>query len=340
MQVEIPRSRTPNEGDGQRMNAIVSDALATVPGVLRVTAALTPPLSGRANGQAVSPRPSEKLSTAGATAEHMVVYANYFDVMHVPILAGRAFNAQDVEGAPRVAIVSDGFARRFWPNEPAVGREFRHPNGVATIVGVVGDVRNKSLDRAPESVFYLPATQASSQLSFLIETRGEPLTIAPAAQRAVWAAIPGATISDVTTMERLMNRALAPSRYRAVLASLFAVIALTLTAVGVAGLAARGVATRLPELCIRIALGATPQRVLALATSRGLGATLAGIVVGLSVTPFTSRWLANYLFEVPISDVASYVATCALTGIVCAAATLLATKRLRRADLSEVLRRT
>ena len=140
-------------------------------------------------------------------------------------------------------------------------------------------------------------------------------------------------------MERLMSRALAPGRYRAVLASLFATIALTLTAVGVAGLAARGVATRLPELCIRIALGATPARVLALATSRGLGAALAGIVVGLIVTPFTSRWLADYLFQVPVSDVTSYAVTCSLTAIICLGATVLATKRLRHADLSEILRR-
>jgi len=204
----------------------------------------------------------------------------------------------------------------------------------------VGDVRNKSLDRAPESVFYLPATQASARLSFLIETRGEPLAIASAAQRAVWTTVPGATISEVNSMERLMSRALAPGRYRAVLASLFATIALTLTAVGVAGLAARGVATRLPELCIRIALGATPARVLALATSRGLGATLAGIVVGLLVTPFTSRWLADYLFQVPVSDVASYALTFSLTAIICLVATVLATTRLRRADLSAILRRT
>ncbi len=339
MQVEIPRSLTPNAGDGRRFNNLVRDALTALPGALRVTAASMPPLSGRTNGQAVSPRPAEKISAAGTDAERMVVFSNYFDVLHVPLLAGRAFTAQDVDGAPAVAVVSEGFARRFWPNEPAVGKEFRHPNGVSTIVGVVGDVRNKSLDRAPESVFYLPATQVNARLSFLIETNGEPLAIASAAQRAVWTAVPGATISEVNSMERLMSHALAPGRYRAVLAGLFATIALTLTAVGVAGLAARGVATRLPELCIRIALGATPARVLALATSRGLGATLAGILAGLIVTPFTSRWLADYLFQVPVSDVASYALTFSLTAIICLVATVLATKRLRRADLSAILRR-
>ena len=338
MQVEIPRSLSPNAGDDRRLNANVNDALAALPGVSRVTAASMPPLTGRTNGQAVSSTPAEKLAGNSSTAERMVIFPNYFDVMRIPVIAGRAFTSQDTEDGPRVAVVSEAFARRFWPNEPAIGKEFRHPNGVATIVGVAGDVRNKSLDRAPEGVFYLPVTQANARLSFLIETRGEPLALAPVAQRTVWATVPGATISEVTSMDRLMNRALAPGRYRAVLAGLFAVLALTLTAVGVAGLAARGVATRLPELCIRIALGATPRRVLALVTRRGLGATLAGILAGLAVTPFTSRWLADYLFQVSAGDVASYAATCVLTAIVCVGATLLATRRLRREDLSAVLK--
>jgi len=340
MQVDIPRSLAPTSSDDRRLKLFVNDALTSLPGVSRVTAASMPPLSGRTNGQMASPRPSEAMSVSGSNVERMVIFPNYFDALRIPLVAGRRFTEQDVEDGPRVAIVSEAFARRFWPNESAVGKQFRHPNGVPTIVGVVGDVRNKSLDRAAEPVFYLPAMQANARLSFLIETRGEPLAIAAAAQRAVWTAIPGATISEVTSMERLMSRALAPGRYRATLAALFAVIALTLTAVGVAGLAARGVATRLPELCIRIALGATPRRVLALATSRGLGATLAGIVIGLAVTPFTSRWLADYLFQVPVRDATSYFATCGLTAIVCVGATLLATKRLRHADLSAVLRRT
>ena len=340
MQVEIPRSLARVAGDDRRLNALVRDALVALPRVARVTAASMPPLSGRTNSQTISPRPAEKLSATGPGAERMVIFPDYFDALRVPLLAGRTFTGQDTEEAPRVAVVSEGFARRFWPDEPAVGKEFRHPNGVTTIVGVVGDVRNKALDRAPEAVFYLPATQANARLSFLIETRGEPLAIAPAAQRAVWAAVPGATISEVTSMERLMNRALAPGRYRAILAGLFAIIALTLTAVGVAGLAARGVAMRLPELCIRIAIGATPRRVLALAIRRALGATLAGIVVGLTATPFTSRWLADYLFQVPVGDLASYAATCSVTALVCLGATVIATKRLRRADLSAILRRT
>jgi hypothetical protein len=140
-------------------------------------------------------------------------------------------------------------------------------------------------------------------------------------------------------MDELMTRALAPGRYRAALATLFAVLALALTAVGVAGLAARGVAARLPELCIRMALGATQRRAVSLVVRASLGATAIGIAMGLLVAPFTSRWLSDYLFEVAPRDVASYVATCAVTATVCVGVTLLATRRLGRADLASVLRR-
>jgi predicted permease len=337
MRVDLPPSMTATPGDTRAAYLRVRDALAALPGIRRVTAASMPPLSGRTNSQAIHTAPGAGPSPI-VTSERMVVFPNYFEALHVPVLAGRAFTAADVDGAPRVIIVSESFARRVWPGESALGKQLRQTKPM-TVVGVVGDVRNKSLDRAPEIAFYLPFGQATARISFLVETRGEPLAFAGAARRATWDAVPGATISEVASMDQLTNIALAPSRYRAALASLFALLALTLTAVGVAGLAARGVAARLPELCVRMALGATHQRVVALVVRGGLGATAAGIAAGLSITPFTSRWLADYLFDVGARDTSSYVATSVLTGVVCIGVTLLATRRLKRADLASVLRR-
>ena len=111
-----------------------------------------------------------------------------------------------------------------------------------------------------------------------------------------------------------------------------------ITAIGVAGLTARGVAVRLRELCIHMALGATPGTALRLAARGGLLAVVAGIVIGLVAVPFTSRWFADYLFEVSSTDLGLHVATGSIATAVCLAATLLATSRLRRADLASVLR--
>ena len=338
MHVDLPGSLDHTSADRVRLYGDLGRALQSVPGVSRVTAASMPPLTGRTNGQHVSPSPAEKFAQSGGEAERMVVFPNYFDVMHVPLLAGQLFTEHDVDGTAPVSVVSESFARRFWPGESAIGKPFRSPNGVATVVGIVGDVKNKALDRTPEAAFYLPAAQSSARLTFLIETRGDPLAVAPDARRTIWATVPGATISQVTTSQELMRRALAPGRYRAVVAGIFATLALLLTAVGVAGLAARGVAIRLRELCIRMALGATPRRALMLAIGRGVSAIAVGMLGGLLVAPFTSRWLAEYLYQVAVGDALTTAATCIITLTVCVSATIMATTRLRRADLATTLR--
>jgi hypothetical protein len=276
--------------------------------------------------------------TESASAERMVISTNYFDVMRIPLRVGRAFDDSDVRGAPRVAIVSEGFGRRFWPGEQVVGKQFRSPQGILTVVGVVGDVKNTSLDRAPEAVYYLPTAQEGTRMSFLIATRGDAAALERDAVRAVWAASPGATVSQQATGEELVEKVLAPGRYRATLASIFAGMALLLTAVGVAGLIARGVAGRLRELCIRMAVGATPSRAFALAAARGIGAVCIGVVAGLLIAPLSSRWLSEYLYDVRPSDWQGIVATIASTVVVCAGATFVATKRLRRVDLATELR--
>jgi predicted permease len=337
--VATPRSTIENPAERRRLYGLTLDALVAVPGVQSVTAASAPPLSGRTNSVSTTTNPSGGVAPVSASAERVVILPNYFEVLRVPVLAGRAFNSADVDGAQRVVIVSEGFARRFWPGESALGKQLRQPNGAITVVGVVGDVRNKSLDRTPEAAYYLPLAQANGRMSFLVRTRDDPLPLARTLERAIWDAAPGVTIAEVNSMDQLIARALAPARYRAALATLFAALALVLTTVGVAGLAARSVASRLPELCIRMALGATHERVLSLVVRSGMAATFAGIVGGLLLAPFTSRRLADYLFQIDTRDVVSYAATSIITALACIGVTILATRRLRHADLASVLRR-
>ena len=337
LRIELARS-IDRDGNGRRAAYVaILGRLSELPGVERVALVSNAPLGGKTNSQAVSMRVEEKLN-GSASAERVAISPNYFDVMRIPLRDGRAFDESDVRGAPRVAIVNEAFVRRFWPGEKVVGKQFRSPQGVLTVVGVAANVKNAGLDRAAEATYYLPTAQEGTRMSFLITTRGDAATLAPAAVRAVWAASPGSTVSQNATGDALVARAIAPGRYRATLASLFAGMALLLTAVGVAGLIARGVAGRLRELCIRMAVGATPSRAFVLAASRGIGAICVGVAAGLAITPFTSRWLAEYLYDARASDWQAVFTTILATMVVCAGATFVATKRLRRVDLARELR--
>ena len=338
LRVSLPSSLLRTGADSRRLNDDVTRAILALPGVTHVASTSAVPLGGRSQGQIASPRPEEKIAQSGIEVERAAVSVAYFEVLHIPILAGRSFGTQDDDAAPPVAIVSEGFARRFWPGEIAIGKQFRHPNGVATVVGIAGDVKNKTLDRAPVELFYLPTAQTSDRLAFLVETRGDPVAAATDVSRAVWTTAPGSAISDVASMDALIAHALAPARYRALLAGIFALLALVITAIGVAGLTARSVAVRLRELCIHMALGATPRAALGLAVRGGLGAVAAGVLVGVVVTPFTSRWFADYLFEASSTDLRLHVGTGGIAILICLVATLLATNPLRRADLASVLR--
>jgi len=300
---------------------------------------MTVPLSGRVNGQAVAVPPGIKLGQPGsAEAERNVVDTAFFGLMRIPTAAGRAFNADDRDSSLAVAVVSDGFARRFWPNESALGKQFRAPAGVLTVVGVAGDVRNKTLTHQPEAVYYRPRAQDGTASTFLIQVNGDAAALAPAAERLIWDKVPGTTVYEVTTLDALFERALAPARYRTLLAGIFASLALVLTAVGLAGLTARSVSSRLRELCIRMALGATRRRALAAALSGGVGAVVTGLVTGVIMAPFTARLLSDYLYGISPRDALTYAATTLTALATCLLATGAAARRLREADLATVLR--
>ena len=209
LRVSLPTSLLRDRGDSQRLNDEVMRAIQSLPGVVHVASTSAVPLGGRTQGQLVSPQPDEKIAQSGVESERTAVSPGYFEMMRIPILAGRSFGAQDRATAPEVAVVSEGFARRLWPGETAIGQQFRHPNGVSTVVGMVGDVKNRTLDRAPAEMFYLPTGQTSDRLAFLVETRGDPAAAANEVSRVVWATAPGSAISDVATMDALIVRALA-----------------------------------------------------------------------------------------------------------------------------------
>jgi putative ABC transport system permease protein len=236
---------------------------------------------------------------------------NYFRTIGIPLVAGRTFTPRDRAPLPPVVIVNAALARRYWPNEHAVGQRMRlgdDDEQWMTVVGVVGDSRSLGLDQAPAPMFYLPIYQMPLPfMSIVVRSAAGTAAVASAvrsAQRAVDADLP---LGTVRPLRDVVNAAVAEPRFRTTLVGAFAVMALVLAAVGVYGLISYGVAMRTREIGIRVALGAQPRQVLLPVIREGLMLTIAGIMLGALGSLAATRLLAGLLFEVDATDPLTFI---------------------------------
>ncbi|HJS74639.1 MAG TPA: FtsX-like permease family protein, partial [Vicinamibacteria bacterium] len=255
---------------------------------------------------------------------------DYFRVMGISVLEGRAFEEGDTETSPRVVIVGESFAARQWPSESAVGKRmitygYRHdPSGRPewqTVVGVVSDARYGGIDRTSLDV-YVPVRQSEmlAPHSFVLRTAGDPLAAVASVRATVDELDPGFRLERLRTLQSDVSRSLLPWRFNAVLVAIFAGAALILATAGVFSLLAQHVSHRTRELGIRLALGATGSSVLRLVLGLGLRLVLWGVGIGLGLAWSTSQVLEAHLYGLAPTDPAAY----ALAAIVVIVAALLA----------------
>jgi putative ABC transport system permease protein len=241
---------------------------------------------------------------------------NYFRVVGVSLLDGRAFDEGDTEASPRVVIVGESFAARQWPSESAVGKRmitygYRHDASGRpewqTVVGVVGDARYGGIDRRSLDV-YVPMRQSQmlASRSFVLRTRGDPLAIVASVRARVNELDPSFRLERVRTLQSDVSRSLMPWRFNAILVAVFAGAALILATAGVFSLLAQHVSHRTRELGIRLALGATSFSILRLVLGLGLRLVLWGIGIGLGLAWSTSRFLEAHLYGLTPTDPAVY----------------------------------
>jgi putative ABC transport system permease protein len=251
--------------------------------------------------------PSEQIEATGD-----VVSPGFFETMHVRLVRGRFLNSSDTDGAARAVVVNETFANRYWPNQDPTGKRlvFGRPgpdNSWITIVGVVGDMHRRGLHRGARLETFHPSGQrGGGSMQLLVAANGAPLALVPAVRAEIRALDPSGPITEIGTVEAEIGESLAVRRFQALLLSLFSLLAVLLAAVGAFGLMGQLVVRRTPEIGLRMALGATPQRVMKMVLGHGLLLAAAGSLAGIGGALVVARILKTLLFGVSAADPISY----------------------------------
>ena len=280
--------------------------------------------------------PSRALPT-----ECALISRGYFAAMRIPVLEGRAFDREDRFSSPRVVIVSQSFARRYFPNGAVRRHVFVQGSNqaLAEIVGVVGDVRHNGLTSEPAPTAYLLHAQTPGYITNLVvRTTGEPLAYVAAIRRAIHDADPTQAASAARLLDQDVAAAVSTPRLYAVLVSCFALIAVALAAIGVYGLGAYVVTQRTREIGIRLALGATRERVFFDVLRQGAALLALGLIVGLIATVAARQVLSKLVFGVTTWDPSTYLVAAVTFAAVALVATIVPARRATRIEPIRALR--
>jgi putative ABC transport system permease protein len=267
--------------------------------------------------------------------------------MQIPLRRGREFVARDDSpGAPPVAIINESFARRFWPAYPhgqnPVGQHLKEgidKTGWVEIVGIAGDVHQGGLAANPLPEFYVPLIVHAPQTAYLVtRTGGNPTAFVHSIRNQVLAIDRDQPVSDVATMEDVLETTLGQRRVTMLLLSSFAAMALLLAAVGIYGAIAHSITQRTQELGIRRALGAQTSDILQLVLGQGLAVAMTGVLIGVSGALALTRLMKNLLFEVSATDPAIFVVIGSLVVLIALTASFIPARRAAQIDPMTALR--
>jgi len=344
-QVALPRARFDTRDKILAFERQLTDRLASLPGVERASAVYPLPMSGEgwSGTVIVRGRPSNG-PEPDPHAEYSVALPEYFRTMNIAMIEGRDFGPADGPGAPWVAIVDEQFARRYWPGEPAVGKQIgpggppKDDLGWTTVIGVVAHVRRASPKSEGEPQIYLAALQRAESTLYYVARAGAGAASLPAAMRAAVREQDRAlAVSTLATMQDLVARTVARDRFNTTLLAIFGGVALVLATVGLYGVMAFLVAQRTREIGIRMALGARPSQIRRAVVGEGLLLAIAGVGLGLACAFALSRALGGLLFGIEPTDPLTYLAIAALLIATALVASFAPARRAVRIQISNSL---
>ncbi len=323
----------------------VYERIQKVPGVVSAAGASAPPLSGSLGmGFLIEGHPAQPGSNGESNqfASYVAVTPNYFATLRTPIVQGRDFNDRDTAAAPFVAIVNQTMAKRFWPNESAIGKQIRldyvPDEPLREIVGVAGDIRMSRQQRQIQPGIYVPYLQqtprwmgagyaARAGMYFVLRTRGNPMSMAPSVRQAAAEVDPTRPVANLRTVEQYLDQQIQYVRLYVLLLGIFGAIAAGLAAIGIYGVMAYSVAERTREIGIRMALGASAGDIFRLVVLRAAILLSIGLTLGLVGSLALTRYLKSALYEVTATDPSTFIAVSLLLSMVAVLACLVPTRR-------------
>jgi predicted permease len=263
----------------------------------------------------------------------------YHRAIGIPLRQGRLFEPTDRKGSPNVIIINEAAARTYFPGEDPIGRTVTLSNAERTIVGVVGDIHQTSLETEPIPEVYVPMGQLRVlNGDLIIKTAGNPYDVLPAVRSAVLAALPDVPLRNVRTMEELYSRRIAQRKLNMLLLGLFGVLGLVISAVGIYGVMAYVVSQRTREIGVRMALGATRGTVVRMVLRHAGLLVLAGLLIGGVGAWYLSATAERFLFRLESSDPRAFIAAIAVLALAGLVASAVPARRAASVDPMEALR--
>jgi putative ABC transport system permease protein len=311
--------------------------LQSLPGVTHAGASYYFPFSARQNTQYVVVEGRQVPAGQEPAVEYTGVIGDFLTAMGVPLIRGRLWTEEEMWERPGGVVVSESMARMLWPNEDPIGKRVTHnraaTQGWATVIGVVGDVRQRSVDQPPRPQWYFPYSNFSWPLMTLaIRTTGDPAALIPTVRQAVTDIDPNLPMHRLTPLADVVAGTLAERRLAFGLLAGFAAMSLLLAGLGVYATVANAVAQQTRELAIRSALGATVGGIVRLVMRDGVITVGVGCVVGLALSAAATRLMQRLLFDVSSTDAVSFAAAVLILSAIAGVACYLAARRAAAID--------
>ena len=344
MNISLPRQKY---GENAKISSFFNrllEGVGSVPGVEAVGGIDPLPLGGSdgTTGFVVEGAPPRAVGDRPEVGERTIT-SDYFNTMRIPLLKGRAFSESDREDAPRVVVINEALAQRFWPDEEAIGKRLgfraKEPQIWHEVVGIVGNVKHRSLDADPKPELYFPYSQYPGTFMTLVaRTASDPVNAITAIRNQVLALDADQPVFDIKTMNERLSKSIAVSRFIMLMLGAFATLSTLLAAVGIYGLMAYTVAQRTHEIGVRMALGAEASDVVKLVLGQGLKLVVAGVGLGVAGALSLTRLMQSLLFNLSATDPLTFIVISTILAGVALAACFLPARRATRVDPMVALR--